>query len=199
MGGSSKDKSSAEQWQKSESSSWDKANSQSTSSTKPVTYENLMTPEQLKGISTLGPQIISDATMALQGYGLTPGEQARQESMLTGRLSDYAGGMRNSVLGGYAANGIGGGVEDQFMKNIDTSKLMGFSSGLRDIEDMNQAAIQQKLSNAMGFVTWAPPVASQSQAQATSEQESQAKSSSSGGGKSKGKSSGWSIMGPPPP
>ena len=196
MAGSNKEKSSSSSQQTASSSSWDKADSQSTSQTAPVNYQSLMTPEQLQGITTLGPQIINDATMALQGYGLTPGEQNRQEQMLTGRISDYAGSMKDSVLGGYATSGVGGGVNDAFMKNLDTSKIMGFSSGLRDIEDMNQAAIQQKLNNATGFVTWAPPVASQSSSQATSQQESQAQSESQATSTSKGKASGWNIAAP---
>ena len=143
----------------------------------PVNYKSLMAPEQLQGIKTLGPQLINEAQMALQGYGLTPGERQRQELQMTGRVNDYAGGMRDSVLGGYAAHGVEGGVRDSALKNLDTSKLMAFSSGLRDIEDMNQAQMQQKIANGLGFMTWAPPVAQKTKA----------------GGFS------WGLAAPPPP
>lgn len=136
----------------------------SRSETTPVNYKSLMAPEQLQGIATLGPQLINEAQMALQGYGLTPGERTRQEQQMTGRVNDYAGGMRESVLGGYAAHGVEGGVRDSALKNLDTSKIMAISSGLRDIEDMNQAQMQQKIANGLGFMTWAPPVASKTKA-----------------------------------
>ncbi len=129
---------------------------QSSSST-PVNYKSLMTPEQLRGIKTLGPGLINQALGAFQGYGLTPTEITRQEEGLSGRISDYAGSLRDSVLGGYATRGVEGGVKNSFIKNLDAAKLAAFSSGLRDIEAMNQNMMQQKIANALGFVTWNPP------------------------------------------
>jgi hypothetical protein len=135
----------------------------SSSSSTPVTWEKLLTPGQKQGQAALANPLIKEAMSAFQGYGLTPGEQLRQKSSLTGSLADYAGGMRTGVGNRAAQYGQGGGVVEGAQKNIDASKMMAFGQGLRSIADMNEQAKQQKIANLLSYVTWQPPVSQKSE------------------------------------
>lgn len=136
-------------------------------STTPVTWEKLLTPGQKQGQAALANPLIKEAMSAFRGYGLTPGEQLRQKSSLTGSLSDYAGGMRTGVRNRAAQYGQGGGVVEGAQKNIDAAKIMAFGQGMRSIADMNEEMKQQKIANLLGYVTWQPPVSQKSEGKAS--------------------------------
>ena len=136
--------------------------SKSSSKTTPVTWQRLMTPYQIHSMaSTYGP-LTDQALMAFKGQGLSPTEQTRQKSLLTSGLAEYAGGMRQNVANRAADTGQKGGVVEGAHQNIDAAKIMGMSSGLRSIEDMNQAEIQRKIDNLMKYMLWTPPYSSES-------------------------------------
>ena len=93
----------------------------------------------------------------LAGFGLTPGERTKRKTQLSEEIAGYAGGMREGVLDRASKYGQRGGVVSGAMENIDASKIMAFVEGLRNISAANDAAAQQKVANALNFVTWAPP------------------------------------------
>lgn len=134
----------------------------SSSSSKPVTWQNIMTPYQISAMKEISPGLTEAGMQGLQGYGLSPQERARQTSMMSGGIADYAGGQRSALRDRSATLGQRGGVVSGAHENIDAAKIMAFGQGLRSIEDMNQQLAQQKLTNLLSFVTWHPPTAQES-------------------------------------
>ena len=82
--------------------------------------------------------------------------------MLSGDISDMAGGMREGVMDRAGQYGQRGGVVGGAMKNIDAARMMAYGEGLRGIEDMNQQLAHQKTANLLNFVTWNPPSSQES-------------------------------------
>lgn len=134
------------------------------SKSEPVTWQKLLHPTQKAAVAAAGPLIEKYGMQGLQGFGISPEERSRQREMLSGNLADYAGGMREGVRMRAGELGQRGGVVEGGMKNIDAAKLMSYAEGLRSIEDMNQQLAQQKVANLLSFITWNPPVATQSSA-----------------------------------
>ncbi len=131
--------------------------------TEPVTWEELMTPQQQFGQMVMAPGLIQEGVRGIGGHGLSPDERTRQKTMLAGDIGDYAAGMKRSVEGRAADLGQRGGVVSGMGGNIDAAKIFAFGEGLRSIEDMNQQLAQQKTANLLSFVTWNPPVSQRSE------------------------------------
>lgn len=118
-----------------------------------------MLPGQMKAAEMAAPEFQRQGMEAFRGQGLSTSEQLRQKESLSTGVSDFAGGMRDTVSNRAAALGQRGGAVEGAMKNIDAAKVMGYASGLRDLESMNEQMKQQKISNLMSFISWQPATA----------------------------------------
>ena len=132
------------------------------SKSKVVTWKDILTPWQQSGQEQMAPFLTQAGIQGIQGIGISPQERARQTSMLSGSIADYASGLRRAAQDRASSLGQYGGVVSSPLKNIDASKIMAYGQGLRSIEDMNQQLAQQKVANMLSFLTWSPPTATES-------------------------------------